>query len=90
MWLLYMMAAILAGLTCLEARRYRYCSEGCCPEEYCAYKLICYPKIHCSFGCPDDNLAYKHRVNILKEYPRSNEMPQLGTKTIYDICFGLL
>ncbi|WAQ95994.1 hypothetical protein MAR_028684 [Mya arenaria] len=35
--------------------RYRYCSEGCCPEEYCAYKLICYPKICCTFGGPDSN-----------------------------------
>lgn len=33
--------------------QYNYCAEGCCPEEYCAYKLICYPKIHCAFGCPD-------------------------------------
>ncbi|WAQ95998.1 hypothetical protein MAR_028688 [Mya arenaria] len=31
---------------------YRYCSDGCCPEEYCAYKLICYPKIHCTYACP--------------------------------------
>ncbi|KAL4240959.1 hypothetical protein ACF0H5_001742 [Mactra antiquata] len=36
-------------------RRYRYCSEGCCPEEFCAYHLICYPKIVCTYGCPDGN-----------------------------------
>ncbi|WAQ95996.1 hypothetical protein MAR_028686 [Mya arenaria] len=53
MWFVNLVAMILAGLTCMEARRYRYCSEGCCPEEYCAYKLICYPKSHCSYGCPD-------------------------------------
>ncbi|GFR60025.1 hypothetical protein ElyMa_001811700 [Elysia marginata] len=35
------------------ARRYRSCEEGCCIHEYCAYHRICYPKIHCRFGCPD-------------------------------------
>ncbi|CAL1527467.1 unnamed protein product [Lymnaea stagnalis] len=34
-------------------RRYRTCDEGCCVHEYCAFHLICYPKIHCRFGCPD-------------------------------------
>ena len=33
--------------------QYRYCSEGCCPEEFCAFRTICYPKMHCTYGCPD-------------------------------------
>lgn len=33
--------------------QYRFCSEGCCPQEYCAYHKICYPKMHCMYGCPD-------------------------------------
>ncbi|KAL3877360.1 hypothetical protein ACJMK2_035082 [Sinanodonta woodiana] len=34
-------------------RPYRYCSEGCCPHEFCAFQKICYPKMHCEYGCPD-------------------------------------
>ncbi|KAK6187670.1 hypothetical protein SNE40_005646 [Patella caerulea] len=37
----------------VDGRRYRYCAEGCCIHEYCAYHSICYPKIHCELGCPD-------------------------------------
>ncbi|KAK7112733.1 hypothetical protein V1264_012136 [Littorina saxatilis] len=33
--------------------QYRYCGEGCCMHEYCAFHKICYPKIHCGLGCPD-------------------------------------
>ncbi|KAK0048658.1 hypothetical protein Bpfe_021938 [Biomphalaria pfeifferi] len=36
-----------------QAIRYRTCDEGCCVHEYCAFQRICYPKIHCRFGCPD-------------------------------------
>ncbi|BFZ03197.1 hypothetical protein BsWGS_06236 [Bradybaena similaris] len=36
-----------------QARRYRTCDQGCCLHEYCAYHRICYPRIHCSLGCPD-------------------------------------
>ncbi|KAL8591029.1 hypothetical protein ACOMHN_002574 [Nucella lapillus] len=43
----------LLFVTPAEGRRYRYCSEGCCLHEYCAYHKICYPKIHCGLGCPD-------------------------------------
>ncbi|XP_064617825.1 uncharacterized protein LOC135481959 isoform X2 [Liolophura sinensis] len=35
------------------AKRYRYCGEGCCPHEFCAFHKICYPYMSCSFGCPD-------------------------------------
>ncbi|CAI9716057.1 Hypothetical predicted protein [Octopus vulgaris] len=38
--------------------RYRTCAEGCCPHEYCAYHRICYPKIHCHFGCPDGSCQH--------------------------------
>lgn len=50
-------SAVLLTVTLLsafiEARRYRTCDEGCCLHEYCAYHRICYPRIHCSLGCPD-------------------------------------
>ena len=35
--------------------QYPYCGEGCCPEEFCAFHTICYPKTHCMYGCPDGN-----------------------------------
>ncbi|XP_076448870.1 uncharacterized protein LOC143285441 [Babylonia areolata] len=49
--LLLVMVVMVVHLA--EARRYRYCAEGCCVHEYCAYHKICYPKIHCGLGCPD-------------------------------------
>nr|XP_022313322.1 uncharacterized protein LOC111118254 [Crassostrea virginica] len=35
------------------SKRYKYCGEGCCPHEFCAYHKICYPVIHCDPTCPD-------------------------------------
>ncbi|XP_041365045.1 uncharacterized protein LOC121380263 [Gigantopelta aegis] len=49
----FYLAILFVLLQTGEARRYRYCAEGCCIHEYCAYHKICYPKTHCSFGCPD-------------------------------------
>lgn len=35
------------------SKRYKYCAEGCCPHEFCAFHKICYPVIHCEPTCPD-------------------------------------
>lgn len=37
----------------LSFMQYKYCAEGCCPHEFCAYHKICYPVIHCEPTCPD-------------------------------------
>ncbi|KAH3861962.1 hypothetical protein DPMN_024915 [Dreissena polymorpha] len=49
-WVVFVFGLLVVSVI---SRRYTYCSEGCCPEEYCAFKLICYPKIRCTYGCPD-------------------------------------
>lgn len=46
------MTGIYDLLNCFNFQ-YKYCGEGCCPHEFCAYHKICYPVIHCDPTCPD-------------------------------------
>ncbi|ESO98638.1 hypothetical protein LOTGIDRAFT_174113 [Lottia gigantea] len=72
---------------CME---YRYCSEGCCVHEYCAYHSICYPKIHCEFSCPDGLCVNE----ICMPYKKCNSSQQCGMANVctyhhnlgYDTC----
>ena len=49
--------------------QYRSCEEGCCIHEYCAYHRICYPKIHCRFGCPDGSCVGEEEKTSTKYQP---------------------
>ncbi|XP_071106443.1 uncharacterized protein [Haliotis cracherodii] len=85
---LLMFTVIALDIT--TARRYRYCSEGCCIHEYCAYHKICYPKTHCNFGCPDgtcvDGICMPYQVcNLSTSCPMAHICTyhhNLG----YDVC----
>ncbi|KAH9502956.1 hypothetical protein Btru_072464 [Bulinus truncatus] len=58
-----------------KANRYRSCDEGCCVHEYCAFHRICYPKIHCRFGCPDGRC-----VGQVTSTPSAEIIPPFGEK----------
>lgn len=90
LWWLIMLKTTSAG-------RYPYCSEGCCPHEFCAFRSICYPVLHCSDGCPDgscqnglcmpDKLCHKSAECKLGDICTMNY--NIGYKTCqYDLDIG--
>ncbi|GFN86851.1 hypothetical protein PoB_001335700 [Plakobranchus ocellatus] len=70
--LLYVSCVMALCLHQTQARRYRSCDEGCCIHEYCAYHRICYPKIHCRFGCPDGTCVGQESTDNKKDPPTVN------------------
>ncbi|XP_059165717.1 uncharacterized protein LOC131948193 [Physella acuta] len=57
------------GVMQTAASRYRSCQDGCCVHEYCAYHTICYPKIHCRFGCPDGHCVGQNNTSGVQKSP---------------------